>query len=426
MALERYTMPNGLTIYNDSIDSARTNSVRMYVPYGSYHEQPGHEGIAHVFEHSLFLQTEEFKTEVGFDRFAKLHGMDHNAITSYTDTNYMFGTLHLDPSFHCLSQLLRHAQFSDGPITHELKAIRRELADQMGDIELVHELATNNAMFGLPFGRDIGGLHNNVNFSTSDIEQLYQRYYQIGHMSLIVTGKSHLDEIIELADRYFGDAPAPTTAPATVPHAQPGAAYHTGTIVKFLESAHISLSYPLTGDLYNTVAGNTLLYSMAESAMSDHAFERLRQDEGLSYDGSIEIDLKHRHASLIGGDVTTDANDVPHAVDVLHEVFTKPSQQYSDDQLIGTLANHAFLLNKAYSSEGARMSRIVQSLGEDTPLTDLDDDLRQVEAITIDDIRNAIDTIVNHTSTTQPYIHVTGNKKAVGKADRIIKPKEVM
>jgi|GEM_PF-5583942 len=45
MSLEKRTHENGLTVYNDHIVGARTNDVRMYIPFGSVDEDLRHEGV---------------------------------------------------------------------------------------------------------------------------------------------------------------------------------------------------------------------------------------------------------------------------------------------------------------------------------------------------------------------------------------------
>lgn len=78
MSLEKVKLDNGLTIYNDRIAGARTNDVTVFVPYGSVNEQPGHEGVAHVFEHCVHLNTDEFADRTALRTFDRTHGMNTN------------------------------------------------------------------------------------------------------------------------------------------------------------------------------------------------------------------------------------------------------------------------------------------------------------------------------------------------------------
>lgn len=424
MALEKRTLTNGLTVYNDHIKDARTNHVRMYVPYGSYHEQPGQEGIAHVFEHSVFLQTDMFTGEQALDRYADRHGLETNAETDYLSTEYYANGVDLNPSLTYLSQILQHTHFPAEKVKHELNAVRREMTSCLDDINEMHDLAADNAMFGMRYGRSIGGYHDKLDFSADILHQLHNKYYQLGRMALIVTGKAEIDEVSELAEQYFtaDTSPVAINEPLLAPTL--GQVRHTGFLTKG-SSALVSVNHPLTPEFHNKVQQNSLAYSMAERAISTAAFESLRQDRGLSYDGSVNFNLRHRVTSFIAGNVTTDPEKVPAALDAFGEIFEQDSSQYSDDQLLGILARYAYAFNNSYTSNSAHMTFITQNLSEEQPVTDFDTELRKIADTTLPDIRAAIDDIVEYTNTHPRYVHITGNKKAIGKADRIIKQREI-
>lgn len=425
MTLEKRQLSNGLTLYNDHIDSARTNHVRMYVPYGSTNERLGQEGVAHVFEHAVFLQTDMFEDEQELDRYADINGMQTNASTSYTNTDYYANGIGLEPNMVYLSQLLQHTHFPADKVKHELKAVRREMKSCLDDLSEMHDLAATNAMFGLPYGRSIGGYHDKINFSADTLKELHNKYYKLGQMSLIVTGKAYTDEVAELAEKYFSADTDSTFINEPLPQPQLGEARRTGYIDKTSSSAYLSVRHPLTPEFLHKIKSNLLVYGMAENAMSTAAYSLLRQDKGLSYDGSIDFSFIHQNASVFGGDVTVDDNKVEAAIEVFDGLFTRDSSQYETKLLLGVAANYSYRYNESYNSNSGRMSRIVQALSEDSEVRDIDGSMKALERITIPDIRAAIDDLVEYTNTHPRYVHVSGTKKAVGKADRIITQSEI-
>ena len=425
MSVEKRTLDNGLTVYMDHVTGARTNDVRMFVPYGSVDEESGNEGVAHVFEHCVHLKTDMFADRVAIDKHASINGMYTNASTSVNLTSYYANGIEVEPSLVHLSQILQNTHFPEEAVEHELKAVRREMKTGLDNPAKVHLFSAMNAMYGLPYGRFVGGYHDRINFDADTLRSLHDRHYKLGRMALIVTGKAKMDEVSRLAERYFVADDNPTYEERVVPPRVLGGHKTTGLVRSDMSSALVSVSYPTPPEFSDRDSNNILAIGMAQRAISRAAFHALRYQQGISYNGSAGFGSVHPNASVFGGNVSVDSENVGQAVDVFEEVFSRPGSSYDSDILEGSMAAYKYAYQASYNSVSARLDRIETALSEGREPTDLRLINRKIGKIGVAEIRAAIDKISEHTQVAPRYIHVTGPREAVGDAERIIEIDEI-
>lgn len=425
MSLEKLKLDNGLTIYNDHIAGARTNDVRMFVPYGSVDEQPGNEGLAHVFEHCVHLKTDMFNDRVALKQFADTNGMYTNASTNFARTDYYANGLDLEPSMIHLSQILQHTHFPEEAVAHELKAVRREMKTRLDSVGEVHSLGAINAMYGLPYGRSIGGYSDKIDFDVDTLRQLHERYYKLGHMALMVSGKARTSDVAEMAMRYF----TPDTGAVVEPHISPlpimGVHHRTGLVRETSANAMVSVTYPLSAEFVQRNNENSLTYGIARRVMGQAAFQMLRYQRGLSYNGGIAFDEIHPNAVVLSGDVTTDGENVDAAIATFNEVYARDNTSYTDEEIMGSMMAYKYALNAGYTSSSARVGRIEAALEMHREPRDMALVLRRLGKVGVADVRAALDAHAEYMATNKPYVHVTGNRAAVGEVERMIDQSEV-
>ena len=92
--LHRWRLDNGLTVLLLVDASAPVASYHTWFKVGSRHEKPGKTGLAHLFEHLMFNETETMKAGV-FDRKLEENGAETNAAT-WVDWTYYYESLPSD------------------------------------------------------------------------------------------------------------------------------------------------------------------------------------------------------------------------------------------------------------------------------------------------------------------------------------------
>lgn len=422
MSLEKVQLNNGLSIYHDRIAGEQTNSVKMLLPYGSVDEKPAEEGVAHVFEHCVHLKTDQFTSREDLRSYAARNGMITNANTSYTRTVYYADGLDLEPNMHHLSQILQHTHLPEDKVEHELKAIRREAMTRLDNTGVAHMDAVDNAIFGKPYGRDIIGYHDKLDFSADTLRQLHQRYYKLGRMSLIVSGKAKLDEVIALATRYFDadNTPYDTSHDSALP-INLGRKYTTGLVRDEMQNVKLQLSYPMTPELRAHYLRNEISFTVAQSALSDACLNALRYDKGVADNGNISFSTyNHPNAWRLGAYATVGKQDINTTQTTFNEIFKRNGSDYSDDDITAALAESAYVLNSNLMTTDKRTNAHIRKLASYREPEDLAIDRRKLARLTVSDIRSAIDTLSEHVQSTASYTHLTGNRKDIGDVERII------
>lgn len=86
---EKFTLDNGLTVIFHVDKSDPVVAVNLTAHVGSAREKAGRTGFAHLFEHLLFLESENLG-KGGLDKLsAKIGGSGANGSTSRDRTNYL-------------------------------------------------------------------------------------------------------------------------------------------------------------------------------------------------------------------------------------------------------------------------------------------------------------------------------------------------
>src|SRR5262245_22504902 len=87
LVVERFVMANGLRILLLEDHTAPVLSLQTWFGVGSRHEKQGKTGIAHLFEHLMFGETEDVP-HGAFDRMLEEAGAETNAATFFDWTYY--------------------------------------------------------------------------------------------------------------------------------------------------------------------------------------------------------------------------------------------------------------------------------------------------------------------------------------------------
>ena len=84
---EKYTLPNGLQVILHEDRSVPLVSVNVWYHVGSGDEDPGRTGFAHLFEHIMFMGSQDVPVGM-FDVWLESAGANNNGSTTEDRTNY--------------------------------------------------------------------------------------------------------------------------------------------------------------------------------------------------------------------------------------------------------------------------------------------------------------------------------------------------
>ncbi len=223
------TLPNGLTVIVHEDHSVPTVAVNVWYHVGSGDEKAGRTGFAHLFEHLMFMGSQNAEYPA-FDRLLEGAGANNNGSTTEDRTNY----------------------YEWGPATALPLMLWLE-ADRMGwllptmtgeKVDLQRDVVKNerrqsyeNQPYGLstetilgmlyparhPYSWPvIGSMADLSAASVEDVKDFFRRYYAPNNASLVVAGDVQPAEVLRLARQYFSEIPRgpaierTTAAPVTL------------------------------------------------------------------------------------------------------------------------------------------------------------------------------------------------------------------
>ncbi len=217
---EKFTLPNGLEVILHVDKSTPIVAVNGWYKVGSGDEKPGRTGFAHLFEHIMFMGSQN--VPVGkFDQWLEAAGANNNGSTTFDRTNY----------------------YETGP-SNALPLMLWLDADRMGwllptmdlaKVDLQRDVVKNerrqgveNQPYGLvdetilpimfppthPYSWDvIGSMKDLSAASVDDVKEFFKKYYAPNNASIAIAGDFNPDSAKAWVTRYFGKIPRNADAP---------------------------------------------------------------------------------------------------------------------------------------------------------------------------------------------------------------------
>ncbi len=223
------TLPNGLTLIIHEDHSVPIVTTNVWFHVGSGDEKPGRTGFAHLFEHLMFMGSQNAPYPQ-FDRLLEAAGANNNGSTTEDRTNY----------------------YEEGP-SSALPLMLWLEADRMGwllptmdapKVDIQRDVVKNerrqsyeNQPYGMvydylprleyPAGHPyswpvIGSMADLSAASLEDVKDFFRRYYAPNNATLVVAGDVKPDDVRAMVRKYFSDIPRgpaierPTPAPFIV------------------------------------------------------------------------------------------------------------------------------------------------------------------------------------------------------------------
>ncbi len=223
---ERYTLPNGLEVILHEDHSVPLVAVNTWFKVGSGDELRGRTGFAHLFEHIMFMGSQN--VPVGeFDRLLEAAGANNNGSTSRDRTNYYEWM----PS-NALPLALWLDADRMGWLLPTMDQSKLDL--QRDVVKNERRQGVDNVPYGLsdetiyaalyppshPYSWDVIGSMADLSAATlDDVKNFFRTYYAPNNATISIAGDFQPDSVKRWITRYFGDIPRGPAMPArpTVP-----------------------------------------------------------------------------------------------------------------------------------------------------------------------------------------------------------------
>src|SRR5580700_3209861 len=216
----RYTLGNGLTLLFLEDASAPVVSYFTWYAVGSRHEKPGKTGLAHLFEHLMFNETEKLKAGE-FDRLLEENGAESNAAT-WVDWTYYYESLPADRfslAVDLESQRMSRLVLREPQVTSEKEVVANERRYRVDDdVEgAANELLYKTAFARHPYGwPTIGWMEDIQGFTPEDCAAFYRTYYAPNNATVVVSGQLRERDLLLAIREAYASIPAQPIPPEDI------------------------------------------------------------------------------------------------------------------------------------------------------------------------------------------------------------------
>jgi predicted Zn-dependent peptidase len=400
--VRRSVLPSGVRVLSEQVPGSRSVTVGFWVAVGSRDEQhadaahPATYGSTHFLEHLLFKGTPErtaLDIAISFDAV----GGEHNALTAKEYTCYYAKVQDRDLPMAVgvladmfTSSLLDAVEFDNerGVILEELSMAGDDPAD------VANERFFEAVLGDHPLGRPIGGTPETIRTATREaVWAHYRTNYRPQDLVVTVAGAVDHDLLVDELERALtragwdlGIAAPPVERRPTVP--APLAHGADVTIVQRpTEQVNLLLGVPglvATDERRSTMS---VLNAIFGSGMSSRLFQQVRERRGLAY-AVYSFAPAYSDAGLFGmyaGCSPAKAGTV--AALMRTELERLAEHGVTADELrraAGQLGGASALALEDSDTRMSRLGRAELTLGE---FADLDESLRRISLVTVDDVQ---------------------------------------
>lgn len=392
--VRRTVLPGGLRVVTEAMPGVRSASVGVWVAIGSRDESPSLSGASHFLEHLLFKGT---PTRSALDISCELDevGGEFNAFTAKEYTCFHARVLDEDLplAVDVLGDMVTSSTLDAADVEAEREVILDEIAMHDDDPDdVVGNLFSEKAWGSSPIGRPIAGTAESIRSLTrAQIRGYYRRRYVAPNMVVAVAGNVEHASVVRQVRKAFSrngflsDADA-RPAPVRLGDRARGTA--TGDVVVARPFEQVNLVLGVNGLVRTDERRYALgvLNAALGGGTSSRLFQEVREQRGLAY--SVYSYASHYSDAgtfaVAVGCLPTKVTDVLRVV--RSELDKLAREGISADELRRGQGQLRGGLVLSLEDSGSRMSRIAKAELLYDELPSIDDVLRRVAEVTLDDV----------------------------------------
>ncbi|MDB4959195.1 MAG: processing peptidase [Myxococcales bacterium] len=208
----RYRLANGLGLISAIDRRAPIVALQTWYRVGSRHERPGATGMAHLFEHLMFGQTERLPPGE-FDRLVERTGGESNAATWVDWTYYRLSlpARDLPLGIQLEAERMQHLVLEPTPVEAERDVVtneRRERVEDDVDGWLDEQLMAHAFTLHPYRWPTIGWMEDIRALALPDMRSFYRTWYAPNNATIVCVGDFDDAELRELIEKHYGHIPS--------------------------------------------------------------------------------------------------------------------------------------------------------------------------------------------------------------------------
>jgi predicted Zn-dependent peptidase len=371
----------------------RTVTFGLWVGVGSRDEPVRLAGATHFLEHLLFKGTER-RDALEISAAIDAVGGEMNAFTGKEYTCYYARVLDSDLplAVDVICDMITSATLTAADVESERDVIDEEIAmhaDETSDH--IHDLFAEQLWGPSPLGRSITGTTESVaGLTRRQIVGWYRRRYQPSNIVVSVAGNVDHAEVVRLVRKAFErhwvteeaePAPVRRGSGRRVPTYGGVQVHH-----RDVEQAHLVLGMPglVRSDPRRYIAG--VLHGIVGGGMSSRLFQEVREKRGLAY-SVFTFGSAYADSGMVGVYAGCLPKKAPEVLDVIRaELESIANGNITPDELLRGKGQMRGAAVMGLEDTGAKMTRIAKAELVYGELPTVDDILRRIDAVTLDDV----------------------------------------
>ncbi len=210
ITFERFVLDNGLKVLVHEDHSTPMAVVNIMYDVGARDENPDKTGFAHLFEHLMFGGSIHIPD---YDEPLQRAGGENNAYTTNDLTNYycQIPAENIETAFWLESDRMLSLAFSKKSLEVQRKVVCEEFKEHYlnkpyGDVwHKMRELAyTTHPYRWMTIGKELSHVEN---AHIDDVKAFFFKHYRPVNAILVVAGHVTVEQVKQLAQKWFGDIP---------------------------------------------------------------------------------------------------------------------------------------------------------------------------------------------------------------------------
>ncbi|HEX9465803.1 MAG TPA: pitrilysin family protein [Alphaproteobacteria bacterium] len=384
MTIRITTLPNGLRVATDRMDSVETASVGVWIGVGTRQEAPDVNGVAHLLEHMAFKGTERRSAREIAEEIEAVGG-SMNAQTSREQTAYFVKVLKGDLrlAVDILADILLHSIYDPTELARERAVILQELgqAEDTPD-DVIFDRFQEAAFPGQALGFPVLGKAEIIDkLPREALVDFRTRHYGASAMVVAAAGNLDHDELVSLTRRAF--AALPEAGDTSYEAARYVGGEHRDD--QDLEQVHLALGFPGVSFADPDYYASMVLATLLGGGMSSRLFQEIREQRGLAY-GVSAYAAPYLDGGVFGVYAGTGEKETPELVEVLFEQLAAVRDPVPENELQRARTQMRAGILMSLESTGARMEALGSQLliyGRPIPVEEM---VRKINAVGAGDV----------------------------------------
>ncbi len=288
LVVRKYRFGNGLTVLLCRDASAPIVSYHTWFSVGSRHEKVGKTGLAHLFEHLMFNETEKHP-QGSFDRILEESGAESNAAT-WVDWTFYHESVPSDRISVVVAleaERMARLVLRDPQVASEKEVVANERRYRVDDdvegavSELLYKTAYAAHAYRWP---TIGWMEDIENFTTEDCVAFYRTYYAPNNATIVAVGDFQERVLLAKLQRHYASLPSSSIPVEDVHPEPPQTEERRVRIAKPTATDKLAIAYhgPAFGDVDH--APLTVLAEILFSGRSSRCHRALVQEQEIAID----------------------------------------------------------------------------------------------------------------------------------------------